>query len=267
MTADRDYPKLEKQPLTLVVAEFRFAPLDLDSDALWTFRANLDERMGARAKQHTVQNAHLGPNGLQVDASLLLRWVEERAGETVQLQSDRLIFATTRYPRFPGFSGKVRTLLVDLNDALAIHNIQRIGLRYNDAVVPDPDEDLSDYLQPPFMPWTTIGNEPKPVFQHLTETRLNTNCGILVIRALLGRHGRGFMPDVQDQFGLSTPIQIPNDRATAVLDFDHFWQSSDQTNDEIDVDKAMQRLDALHEPAREAFWSVTTDHARKEKWR
>jgi len=262
----RDYPKLKNQPLTLVVAEFRFAPLELESDGLWSFRMHLDERLGGRATQRTIQNAHFEPEGLRVNASPLLCWMSSSAAEAVHLESDRLIFATTQYPRFPSFSNSARALLSTLHETMPLKAVQRIGLRYNDAIVPQPDESLGDYLQAAFLPWTSIGSEPQPVVQHATETVLSTVAGSLVIRTLLGQHGRCQMPDVQERFGLKPTITVPKDRATAVLDFDHYWQDTAHPTSAFDIDMAMDHLNALHEPAREAFWSITTDFAREEKW-
>lgn len=267
MSQSEGYQKLANQPLTLVVAEFRFAPLNLDSEELWSFREQLDALMGGRALQNTVQNARFEADGLRITASPLLRWHTEDAGESVQLEADRIIFSTTQYPRFPDFSKKVKTLLVSLRAAMPLKGLKRIGLRYNDAVVPEADEDLADYLQAAFLPWPSFGEKPLPVAQHTTETIFNTPSGTLAIRALLGRHGQSFMPDVRDRFGLKSPIEVPTDRATAVLDFDHYWQDSDGANTDVNVDKAIKRLGMLHEPAREAFWNVTTDFARNEKWR
>ena len=264
---DQGYNKLNNQPLTLVVAEFRFAPLNLDSEELWSFREQLDVLMGVRALQNTVQNARFEADGLRITASPLLRWHSEDAGESVQLEADRLIFSTTQYPRFPDFSRKVKDLLAALRAAMPLKGLKRIGLRYNDAVVPEAEENLADYLQAAFLPWPSFGDKALPVVQHTTETIFNTPAGTLVIRALLGCHGQSFMPDVRDRFGLKSPIEVPENRATAVLDFDHYWQDATQADTKFSVDKAINRLGMLHEPAREAFWNVTTDFARNEKWR
>ena len=261
------YNKLSNQPLTLVVAEFRFAPLNLDCEELWSFREQLDARMNGRAMQNTVQNARFEAEGLRITASPLLRWHAEAAGESVQLEADRLIFSTTQYPRFPDFSNKVKKLLASLEETMPLHGLRRIGLRYNDAIVPEAEEDLADYLQAAFLPWPSFGEKPLPVARHTTETIFSTPSGTLAIRALLGCHGQSFMPDVRDRFGLQSPIEVPDDSATAVLDFDHYWQDTTQENTEFSVDKAIKRLGMLHEPAREAFWNVTTDFARNEKWR
>ena len=74
------------------------------------------------------------------------------------------------------------------------------------------------------------------------------------------------MPDLQGQFGLPLAIKVPTDKTTAVLDFDHFWELPELEGEPFSVDVASRRLAALHEPAREAFWKVTTDFARTERW-
>lgn len=267
MSQSEGYPKLQNQPLTLVVAEFRFALLDLDSEALWSFREQLDTCMGGRAHQNTVQNARFNDDEIRITASPQLRWHAKDTGEVVHLEADRLIFATTQYPRFPDFSKKAKELLAALQESMPLNGLSRIGLRYNDAVVPDPDESLNDYLQAAFLPWPQFAETPLPLFQHTTETIMHTSSGTLAVRALLGRLGQSFMPDVKGRFGLTPPVEVPTDRATAVLDFDHYWQNTNPATPDVSVDKAIEYLGMLHEPAREAFWNVTTDYARCIKWR
>ena len=99
--------------------------------------------------------------------------------------------------------------------------------------------------------------------QHRSETVLQTSEGVLVIRALYGNHSLTCAPDLN---GL--PITINRDTAPServVLDFDHYWETQ---NDPVsfEVDDVLKRLRRLHDTSREAFWNITTDYARNEKW-
>jgi uncharacterized protein (TIGR04255 family) len=87
--------------------------------------------------------------------------------------------------------------------------------------------------------------------------------GGLAIRTLYGKHNLTCLPDVQ---GLPISIAVdttPSERI--ILDFDHYWEAKDESvNFETNV--VLEKLASLHETSREAFWKVTTDYARNEKW-
>lgn len=267
MTSTRDYPKLEKQPLTLVVAEFRFSRLNLDSEEVMGFRREVEARLESCAKLRTVQSTQVDADGVFVSANPSLSWISEERGECVYLENDRLVLATTQYPRFPDFQRKIESLLEALEDACGIEKLYRVGLRYNDAVVPEANEDLGAYLVPALLPASELPEALQTLRGHTTATEFVTEAGALVVRAFLGRHGWAFTPDLAARFGLSSPIEVPDDRGTAVLDFDHYWGSPEPEGVPFDVESAISRLAALHEPARLAFWAFTTDYAREEVWR
>lgn len=267
MTTTREYPKLERQPLTLVVAEFRFSRLNLDSEEVMGFRHEVEARLESRAKLRTAQSTQVDADGIFVSANPILRWTSEKLGECVYLESDRLVFATTQYPRFPDFQRKIESLLEALEDACGIEKLYRVGLRYNDAVVPEANENLGAYLVPPLLPAADMPEALQTLRGHRTETEFVTEAGALIVRAFLGRHGWAFTPDLAARSGLASPIEVPDDRGTAVLDFDHYWLPLEPEGVLFDVESAISRFAALHEPAILAFWSFTTDYARKEVWR
>jgi uncharacterized protein (TIGR04255 family) len=61
-------------------------------------------------------------------------------------------------------------------------------------------------------------------------------------------------------------LAVPSDRVTAVLDFDHYWVAPDETGEAFALPTVTAHLARLHEPAREAFWKVTTELARTVRW-
>lgn len=265
MSQNDDYPKLKNQPLTLVVAEFQFGqPLELEAPAADEFKLAMVDLFTEPVRQRIVQNAQFGAEGVRVSASPLLTWTSTEAGEAVHLEGNRLIFATTQYPRFPRFSERIVGILTKFQGCFSPGHLRRVGLRYNDAVVPEPGEDIGQYLEASFLPCSKLPGEGHALRQHLTETMLSTPGGMLSVRALLGIHGMAVMPDLKGRFGLEPPVEVPDDRPTAVLDFDHYWTA--QSSQKFSLEEAKSRLDALHEHARQAFWDTTTTYAREEKW-
>ena len=265
MARDERCPKLERQPLTLVLAEFRFKPVEFEPQAI----AALKERFAPLFSELTegvTQQVQLGDRGVTVVSAPYIVWRAPLLGKSVHLEADRIIYATTTYPRFDGFLRDSMAVVEALLETLRPSSLHRVGLRYNDVVVPMQDEALADYVYAPLLPFVPLSDNGGKVVRHLSETVVQTAAGTLVVRALAGMHGLGMMPDLQGQFGLPLAIKVPTDKTTAVLDFDHFWELPELEGEPFSVDVASRRLADLHDPAREAFWKVTTDFARTERW-
>ena len=265
MVRDEAYPKLARQPLTLVLAEFRFGRVAFEPAAL----AALKERMAPRfadMREGVAQQVQLGDAGVTITQAPYVVWRAPEAGAAVHLEVDRIAYATTMYPRFDGFAKDCLEVVRALLETLRPPSLHRVGLRYNDAVVPMPDELLEHYVEAPLLAFSPLADEAGAVVRHLSETVVQTTAGALVVRALAGVHGLGMMPDLQGQFGLPLQIDVPTDRPVAVLDFDHYWEVAEAEGVAFDVDAAGDRLARLHEPAREAFWKVTTEFARTQRW-
>lgn len=260
------YPKLEHQPLTLVLAEFRFKRVEFETQALAVFKERLAPLFPERF-EGVVQQVQVGDGGVTIATAPYINWRAPLAGVSLHLEADRITYATTMYPRFKGFLRDCLVVVEALRETLRPATLHRVGLRYNDVVVPMQDESLEHYVYAPLLPYAPLSTDDSAVVRHLSETLVQTSMGALVVRALTGMHGLGMMPDLQEPFGLPLGIEVSSDRATAVLDFDHFWEVPEMAGVPFSVEAAASRLAELHEPAREAFWKVTTDFARTQRWK
>lgn len=266
MARDEIFPKLERQPLTLVLAEFRFQPAADLSRGISDFcgQAGLQE---GDFKECITQEVQTGPEGISIKKPGKIWFlVNHDQGRMIQLEKDRLIVATTKYPRFVAFAGECLNNVRALEKTLKPENLVRVGLRYNDAVVPLEGENLEQYLHDKLLPVPLLETKSGIFERHKTETLIHTHSGLLALRVLMGRHGLGVMPDLAGKFSLELPVSVPNDRVTAVLDFDHFWKPSTGITALFTAEEADKRLRALHQAARAAFWEITTDFARRERW-
>lgn len=260
------YCKLDRQPLTLVLAEFRFSPLQATVSRLYALQERMQQAFG-KLEEYTTHTLHLAPDGSQEKVSGWGFLFRAKAGDSlVQVEPERLVYITTHYPRFPAFEARCREAVALLEETLAPERLLRVGLRYNDAVVPASEEALGAYLDGSLLPPASLAGLSYPLAGHRTETQIKTEAGLLVVRALVGGHGLAVMPDLERPFPLAQSIEVPRDRLTAVLDFDHFWRAESQQPEAFSQEAIGHRLAALHEPAREAFWCVTTAWARSERW-
>lgn len=266
MSREEDYPKLKNQPLTLVLGEFRFSPV---SDMEAGIR-ELSERFDldvSNVSERASQEVHVGSEGVSVkrpNRIWLLSYPDQ--GCLIQIEKDRLIVITTQYPRFDAFAELCLNSVKTLKEIVEPEGLWRVGLRYNDAVVPIEGDDLKDYLDHRLLPVSLLQDQGALVEHHRAETMIHTDGGMLALRVLVGHHGLGIMPDLDHKYTLKLPIEVPSNRQTAVLDFDHFWKTNKKSGEEFAVREVEKRLQALHKPAREAFWQVTTEYARSQIW-
>jgi uncharacterized protein (TIGR04255 family) len=266
VTGNEKYPKLERQPLTLVLAEFRFSPVNNPADCIPDFAKAAGLQQGG-FEEGARQEVQLSSEGVSVKTpNKIWMFRDAKQGRLIQVEKDRMIFVTTQYPRFEAFAAQCMEVVYALKQAMEPERLLRVGLRYNDAVVPCEDESLSQYLDPQLLPAAVLAESDAFVEHHRTETLVRTHAGVLALRLLMGRHGLAVMPDIGHRFPLALSMEVPAERMTAVLDFDHFWKPDREDSAEFSSDEAENRLRALHEAAREAFWKVTTEFARRERW-
>ena len=257
------YKKLKNQPLKFVLAEFRFSQVMQIADYIPKIQEALRKQYPISNKT-SEQAVQVQPGGVAVSVSTVDRWAFLSANKksAVDINQERLIYITTEYARFDGFSDVCKQALETLADIVDPSLILRVGLRYSDLVVIDDGETLSDLVNDHFGFPQCINTLGKAQHQS-TETFLNTAIGGLAIRTLYGQHNLTCLPDVQ---GL--PVQIkadPTPSERIILDFDHFWEAKEESVG-FEINEVLEKLSALHKTSREAFWKITTDRARNEKW-
>lgn len=261
MATMNDYKKLNNQPLQVVLAEFRFSPVMQIADYIPKIQEALRKSypIPEKSSEQVIQVQQQG-----IEVTNIARWafISANKKSAIDINQERLVFITTEYPRFDGFSDCCKFAIDVLASVVEPSLIQRIGLRYSDLVKLEADEKVSDLINAHFGFPVCVANLGEAQ-QHRSETALQTAEGILVIRALYGNHPLICAPDLND-----LPIVMNHDVAPServVLDFDHYWEAK---NDSVsfEVDDVLERLRKLHDTSREAFWNITTEYARNEKW-
>lgn len=256
-----EYKKLENQPLKFVLAEFRFSPV-------MQIVKYIPEIQEALRKQYPIkderseQTVQVQPSGIAVSAIDRWAFISADKKNAIDINQERLVYITAEYPRFAGFSDACKQAIEILVNIVEPGLILRIGLRYSDLVMVDDDEDIIGLVNEHFGLPNCI-ESLGITRQHSTDTFLQTDMGGLAIKTLYGKNNRTCLPDVQ---GLPIPITadaMPSERM--ILDFDHYWEARDESVG-FKINDVLEKLAALHETSRAAFWSVTTDYARNEKW-
>ena len=259
-----EYSKLKRQPLSLVLAEFRFSPVLKMADFIPEIQERFRKTYPA-FQEMKGQSIQVDNQEVRVSSALAWMFTTAEGHKAVEIDQGRLVYFSSRYERFPGFLSECVGALTILKELIDPKLLLRVGLRYNDVVTPREDEELAAYLDSSLMPPSPLLNVGAAVHQHRTETLSQTDVGILAIRTFVSQHGLTVMPDLSDRLPVDIRNDAPSGRLSAVLDFDHYWVASERGvifTPEI----AKEHLEKLHRIARKAFWSLTTAFARNERW-
>ncbi|MEX0709564.1 MAG: TIGR04255 family protein [Woeseia sp.] len=256
-----EYRKLARQPLVFALAEFRFSPVLQIEEYIPKFQEALRNKypLPETLQEQSVQ---INAGGFAISAKMRWAFISADRHSAVSLDQERLIFFTTAYPRFEGFAESCLSALAPLRDVVKPDLLMRVGLRYGDLVRIGEDEKLEDYVDPYFGYPKLAEPLGEPLHQR-DEVVIRTKIGRLKIRSLYGHSELVCMPDLQGISILPKADSEPSERI--LLDFDHIWfgEESPQT---FDLDRIEDILGKLHETARKAFWRITTDDAKDNKW-
>lgn len=256
-----NYQKLKNQPLKFVLAEFRFSPV-MD---IATYIPKIQESLRRQypiPERRNEQVVKVQNN--DINLSTIERWsfVAADKRSAIDINQESLVYITSDYPRFDGFSEACKKALDILISIVEPSLILRVGLRYSDLITVEGDEKITNLINEHFISPKCI-DSVGTVQQQSTNAFLKTDTGILVIRTLYGNNNLTCLPDVQ---GL--PVHITTDVAASeriILDIDHSWEARDESVS-FEANDVLEKLGTLHVTSRETFWKVTTDYARNEKW-
>lgn len=178
----------------------------------------------------------------------------------IRLTTGSFIYHCTKYSTFEDFLKAAASALTIVNEAAGITLVERIGVRYIDLVVPENDKSVADYLIPSLTGFRDLNGGGNDFLVSVNQTNLKTSTGTLTVRCVVGNHMTVLPPDLAG-CNLITK-QPPAEKQTALLDTDHFTDSAL----DFSVEQVANRINALHKPISEAFWSSITPFA-KESWK
>jgi uncharacterized protein (TIGR04255 family) len=256
--------KLTNAPVYYTVAQVQFNPvLDLDG-YIPAIQAKMREVHFPDYKKEVVQRlvlpfggAEQGPMAAPTVTPHSRYLFGDMDGRSLfLLDTNALSFQTTRYDTFETFSRALLKGLGILHDALRLDFVERIGLRYLDAVQPSKDgETLRDFLVPEVLGLALRGEGQ--LQQSVSETIASTAAGQLVSRVLI-RHGHVGLPM---ELGGLAPVIDPRftqrESLHAIVDTD----ASIGHREAFETSKVGARLTALHDEIVKSFKATVTDHA------
>ncbi len=256
--------KLTNAPVYYTVAQVQFNPiLNLDS-FLPAIQAKMREVHFPDFRQEVFQRIVLpfgGSDASQAPAPAIAPQSRYTFGKingktNFMLDTTAISLQTTEYDTFETFSEMLLLGLGILHHALRLDFVERIGLRYLDAVQPLRDgESLNDFLVP-----EVLGLSHKiegQLQQSASETISITPAGQLVSRVII-RHGRVGLP--MELVPLAPTIAArftQKEGLHAIIDTD----ASFSHRELFDLKNVGQCLEALHTEITKSFKATVTPHA------
>ncbi len=257
--------KLTNAPVYYTVAQVQFNPvLDLDG-YIPAIQSKMREAQFPDHKKTVIQqlvlpfaNTGQGQTATPTVTQQLRHLFGDIDGRSLfLLETNVLSFQTTSYDTFETFSGIFLKGLGIVHDALRLDFVERIGLRYLDAVQPSKDgETLREFLVPEVLGLALRGDSQ---LQHsISETVVATAVGQQLVSRVLIRHGHVSLP--MELSGLA-PIIDPRfsqrESLHAIVDTD----ASISRREVFELSKVGAQLTALHDEIDKSFMATVTKHA------
>lgn len=256
--------KLNNAPVYYTVAQVQFNPILNLEGYIPSIQAKMREAHFPDFKQDVIQRLVLPLGGIeqgQMAAPTVTPQSRYLFGDIAGrslflLETNVLSFQTTEYDTFEVFSANLLKGLAILHEVLRLDFVERIGLRYLDAVQPSKEkESLHDYLVPEVLGLALRGAGQ---LQHsVSETSFATPAGQIISRVLI-RNGHIGLP--MELSGLAPTIDLrftQRQGLHAIVDTDAFILHREI----FELTKVGARLTALHEEIKLSFEATVTDYA------
>ncbi len=212
--------------------------------------------------EQAVEVAINRPGSSQPDvrSQRLLKWSFTNAERTegYVLQNDSLVYHSTKYEVFEDFLKKTIKGLELTDEVIGLAYVERIGLRYLDAVVPNEEVSIEAYLTPSLL---GLSVEVEGGLKHsFSETAAQIDGGMLVTRSVIVENGLAIPPDL-----FPMQLTMPEKKAgdftgrAAVIDTDYFVERRSN----FDLADVEIQLIASHEIVSDVFKKAITEHAVK----
>lgn len=181
------------------------------------------------------------------------------------LETNALSFQTADYNVFESFLSTFREVLSIVHNKVSLDYIERIGVRYLDAVVPREGEEVERYLTPEVLGMSNkvkTYKSPGKLIHSYTETvSLNEATGSTLVAKVIIQDGKINLPPEIAQISYPINSKFSSfEGSFAIIDTDGF---KDTNKMPFDLDMVCQTLDDLHLEISESFKNTASETALK----
>jgi uncharacterized protein (TIGR04255 family) len=250
-------------PVFYTLAQVQFNPIARMSDYVGSIQERL-RRSGfpdfrpENQLEILVRRVEGLPPDIQQQQQMRWSFTNTQQTEGYLLFSSNLVFHTSDYITFEDFLAKTISGLELIHEIVELAYIERIGLRYLDAIVPSEPDLLPQYLNSSLLGFSeaVTGN----LKHSFTETVTEITNGALVTRAVISQGNLALPPDLFPlQLRLKPRFAEINGRH-AVLDTD----LSISGRSDFDINTVKAQLEKAHDLTTNIFKNSVTGHARNQ---
>jgi uncharacterized protein (TIGR04255 family) len=243
--------ELSNSPLSLVLCQVRFSPLPGMGEFIPSFHRSIRRQFPVNASG-IIQEVQFG--GASPQLSMKERWefLTRDRRTSVVVDNGFVVMQTTLYKDFETFLEQFVSVVADLNAAVGDLLIQRVGLRYVDAIVPRNGDSWTQYVQ------KELRGFESPVFAEegalrLHQTVANTSVGTMLVRLHQNYDGAVLPPDLAGGH-IKPGLDATRGQLTTLLDIDHFHVVEDG------VDLPNMKLEEILWELKTGTFSIFSDH-------
>jgi uncharacterized protein (TIGR04255 family) len=244
--------RLSHSPLSLVLCQVRFSPLL----AMGEYIPRIQDRMrrtGYPVNASTpIQELQFGPTGAVTRDRVHWEFVAKDQRSSVVVAEGFVVLQTTSYDDFETFIAQIKSVVSTVNEVVDAIVIQRVGLRYVDAIVPKSGESWRDYVQPSLHGFESrLFKEDSALRLH--QTVAATDTGTMLVRIHQNREGATLPPDLGTGALKPAPSTAKKGETITLLDIDHFHVCDN-------VEYAAEHFESVAWTLKNASYEVFVEH-------
>jgi uncharacterized protein (TIGR04255 family) len=218
--------RLTKNPIALVLCQIRFSGImAMETTYLPDIQARLRGigfKVNASNPVPQIQFM-MTPQGPQPQATKHYEFQNLERTESVVICPDFVTYQATKYVCFPDFLARLMEVIDQVRAVTNGLTVERLGLRYIDAIVPRAGETWHRYVQPGLCGIASNAfkaQSEEQVHQIIAETAIG---GTMIIRVLSNTKGIPMPPDMTaTKLALSINGTVIPGLGAATIDVDHF---------------------------------------------
>ncbi|MDQ2644656.1 MAG: TIGR04255 family protein [Myxococcota bacterium] len=213
--------KLGNSPLTLVLCQVRFSPLLLMGEYVPRIQDRLRQQgypINASAK---VREFQLTATGAAARDRERWEFMSKDRRASVVITEGFVVLQTTAYDDFEKFVADLNEVVSTVNETVGGLLLERIGLRYVDAIVANAGETWRDYVQP------SLHGFDSPLFKgpetlRLHQTIAATDVGQIIVRLHQNVDAAMLPPDLGTGALRAVPQVAKPGELVTLVDVDHY---------------------------------------------
>ena len=236
--------RLSKNPIALVLCQIRFSGImAMETTYLPDIQArlrNIGFKVNASGQVSQILMTHQGP---QAQATKHYEFQNLERTESVVIGPEFVTYQATRYVCFQDFLGRLMEVIEQVRAVTNGLTVERLGLRYIDAIVPRAGETWQRYVQPGLGGITSHAfkaQSEEQVHQIIAETAVG---GTIIFRVLSNTKGIPMPPDMTTtKLALNINGTVIPGLGAATIDVDHFCATPPTEYDSVVIGKQLWDL-------------------------